>query len=240
MKVNFSFNSELRGGSLFARGRCLWLLFLACLFFFLCRETFVLFFVSHWGLILQIGRLLILADGRLGPQTSERKEMRSVAGQPRKSSCALWLIRGVVCPRSGALLSCRCHRGAGLTEPHQSGENIYDGDVAKGAPECPAVWIIHHLQSTFSACGRTWGWEEGRTGDNRAAVQKACCVPWGEARRSWVSFPPPNHLMSVWFLCVFNWKCHNVELAFKNCCHQTIYIAVLPQKKVNTLIEKIS
>lgn len=66
-------------------------------------------------------------DGRAGPQTSEKKEMRSVAGQPRKSSCALWLIGGVVCPRPVARLSCRCDRGAGLTEPHQSGENIYDG-----------------------------------------------------------------------------------------------------------------
>lgn len=94
-----------------------------------------------------------VAEGRVGPQTSERKEIRSVAGQPRKSPCALWLIRDVVCPRSEALLSCRCDRRAGLTEPHQSGENIYDGDASKGAPECPAVWIIHHLQSAVVPVG---------------------------------------------------------------------------------------
>lgn len=170
-------------------------------------------------------------DGRAGPQTSEKKQMRSVAGQPRKSSCALWLIGGVVCPRSAARLSCRCDRGAGLTEPHQSGENIYDGGHGQRSS-----WVSCCVNNPSPPVNIfcLWGHLGLRRKQDRwqqsGGAKSPCVFPGGgggEARGSSVFLPPPNHLMSVWFVC---FSIRNVtilvELAFKNCFPRMIHVSV--------------
>lgn len=163
------------------------------------------------------------------------KAVRSVAGQPRKSSCALWLIRDFVCPRSGALLSCRCDRRAGLTEAHHSGENIYDG--GRGQRSSWVSCCVNNPSPPVNIfC--LWGHLGLRRRQDRWQQSSSAKSLLCSLRGSWwvISFLSTKPLHVSLVRLFFNWKCHNVELALKIVVPE-LYFNVLPQiKNDNTLI----